>query len=198
MGDFENSSFIFKSFIEGEINLIKEKVFPKFNPIYIYYTEGIQSEYKKIFKKLAYNFNLEDDGFEFIYELCNPAQQIDRELSPCFYIYNSTSKDRLEGFSSEFLQTLISCTKGNVIMVCVVKVNSPKTVKSNFFSSELEQLGVFSGFNVLDIKEKRELMVPRIIMDMNGDSVTECDQNKQNFKVLEGVLEKVLKFPTSQ
>jgi len=111
-------------------------------------------------------------------------------IGPCFYVYASKSKDRLEGYDPEILNNLVKITKGNVIMICILKINNPKTVKTLFYPNDLEELNINSGLNVFG--ENKDLMVPRFIFGDNGKQLSDCDQNNQNFILLKKALNYML------
>jgi len=196
----ENSENIenLKVTVMKDIILIKEKVFKFYNPIIVFYSEGSQREYDIIFDRLAGITRMKRKGFKFQYELIVPNQALDRELSHCFYIYNSRSKDRLEGYDAQCLDMLKQCTNGNVVMVCLLKITNFKNVKTIFFQQDLEELKINSGFD-LNSETLKELMVPRIILDSNGEKMPEkCPQNDDNFKLLENALERMLRLESTK
>jgi len=93
---------------------------------------------------------------------------------------------------------LNQCTNGNVVMVCLLKITNHKNVKTIFFPQDLDQLKINSGFNLNS--ESKELMVPRIILDSNGEKfpTEKCPQNDDNFKLLENALERMLRIDSTK
>jgi len=116
--------------------------------VYIYYNEGDRSSYNVIFDTLEKMYSGSRDidfSLKFKFVKFN-ENNLNMNAHPCFYIFTSTTF-RLDGYNKNILNILAKCTDGNVIMVCLLKINNAVSANTKFSQDELEKMEINSGLN---------------------------------------------------